>query len=40
MIFSVWFLKVIVYGGLLLCAAGAVLLIVFLVCDSLKKRIW
>ncbi|QDV12013.1 hypothetical protein CA51_18890 [Rosistilla oblonga] len=40
MMFPIWFLKLIVFGGLLLCAAGAVLLIVFLICDSRKNRIW
>ncbi len=38
--FSVWFLKVIVFGGLALCAFGAVSLLIFLIIDSRQKRIW
>lgn len=40
MIFSVWFLKLIVIGGIALCIAGAVGLMVFLISDMKEKRIW
>jgi hypothetical protein len=38
--FPIWFLELIVYGGLLLCGLGAVALVVFLIFDSQKKQIW
>ena len=40
MIFPVWFLQLIVIGGLALCGAGAAALIVFLVLDRKENEIW
>lgn len=40
MIFPVWFLQLIVIGGLALCGAGAATLIVFLVIDLKENEIW
>ncbi len=40
MIFPVWFLKLIVLGGIALCIAGAMGLLVFLLFDMKGKRIW
>lgn len=40
MIFPVWFLELIVIGGLALCSAGAAALIVFLVIDLKENEIW
>lgn len=40
MMFPLWFLQVVVIGGLLLCSLGIVTLLVFLVLDSKDKRIW
>lgn len=40
MMFPLWFLQVVVIGGLLLCGLGIVTLLVFLVLDSKDKRIW
>lgn len=39
-LFPLWLLKVLVFGGLIMCSAGVVLLIVFLVIDTKQKRIW
>ena len=38
--FPIWFLKLIVIGGIALCVAGAVGLMIFLVVDLKGKRIW
>ena len=40
MMFPLWFLQVVVVGGLLMCGLGIVTLLVFLVLDSKDKRIW
>lgn len=40
MMFPLWFLQVVVIGGLLMCGLGIVTLLVFLVLDSKDKRIW
>jgi len=39
-LFPLWLMKFFVYGGLLLCSAGVVLLTVLFVIDTTKKRIW
>lgn len=38
--FPLWLLQWLVIGGLVLCAAGAILLIVFLIADTRDKQIW
>jgi len=38
--FPIWFVKAIVLGGLVLCAFGVAVLVLFLLSDSRKKRIW
>lgn len=40
MMFPVWLLKFLVYGGLLLCSAGVLALLAFLVIDLKRKNIW
>jgi hypothetical protein len=40
MLFPIWFVQLIVIGGLVLCGTGAAALIVFLISDSKQKRIW
>lgn len=38
--FPLWFLQVLVIGGLALCAVGVVFLLTLLVLDFKGKRIW
>jgi len=40
LIFPVWFLNIMVLGGLVLCVAGVAALVGFLIVDSRQKRIW
>lgn len=40
MMFPVWFLKLIVIGGIGLCIVGALGLLTFLIFDMKGKRIW
>lgn len=39
-LFPLWLLQVLVIGGLVLCSAGVVTLIVFLIIDSRDQQIW
>jgi hypothetical protein len=39
-LFPLWLLKTLVIGGLVLCTAGVVTLLVFLIIDSKDKQIW
>jgi len=39
-LFPLWFFKLLIIGGLVLCGAGAAALIVFLILDLRAKRIW
>ncbi len=38
--FPLWLLQALVIGGLILCAAGVITLIIFLLFDSKNKNIW
>ncbi|MEZ6098458.1 MAG: hypothetical protein R3E01_05760 [Pirellulaceae bacterium] len=40
MSFPLWFLQIIVIGGLVLCGTGAAALLVMLIVDSRSKKIW
>ncbi|WP_261364140.1 hypothetical protein [Stieleria tagensis] len=40
LIFPVWLVQFLVIGGLALCGAGAVALIVFLIVDKRSKQVW
>jgi hypothetical protein len=40
LLFPIWFFKLLIIGGLVLCGMGAAALIVFLLFDSRAKRIW
>lgn len=38
--FSLWFLQWLIVGSIIMCAAGAAMLVVFLMIDSKDKKIW
>lgn len=40
LMFPLWLLKLLVYGGLTLCTFGVLLLLTFLVFDSRGRKIW
>ncbi|GEM_PF-2807726 len=40
MMFPLWFLQLLVVGGLVLCGIGVLMLIAFLIVDSKDRQIW
>ncbi|QDT07725.1 hypothetical protein K227x_61530 [Rubripirellula lacrimiformis] len=38
--FPLWFLEWLIIGSLVLCGAGAMMLVVFLIVDSKGNKIW
>lgn len=40
MLFPLWSIEVLVYGGIALCGLGALALILFLILDNRNKSIW
>lgn len=38
--FPLWLLQGLVIGSLVLCGAGALMLVIFLIIDSADKKIW
>jgi len=38
--FPLWFLQLLVVGGLVLCGIGVLMLIAFLIVDSKDRQIW
>jgi hypothetical protein len=40
LLFPVWLLQILIIGGLVLCGAGAVALLIFLILDKRSKQIW
>lgn len=40
LVFPVWLLKSLVFGGIALCGLGAAALLIFLAIDKYSNRIW
>ncbi len=40
MIFPLWFLQLMVIGGIILCSIGALALLAFLILDKKDNQIW
>ena len=40
LLFPLWFLRLLVFGGLTLCALGSLLLLAMLFLDIKHKRMW
>lgn len=40
LVFPVWLLQILIYGGLALCGAGALTLLIFLLIDKRSNQIW
>lgn len=40
LVFPVWLLQILIYGGLVLCGTGAAALLTFLLIDKRSNQIW
>lgn len=40
MLFPLWFLQVLVVGGVIMCGGGVCMLLIFLILDSRNKNVW
>lgn len=40
MMFPLWFVRILIYGSIGLCTVGAVTLLILLLIDFTKRRMW